>query len=123
MIDANYIREKISYYTALITEALDNNDCISALKLRAAQKELEELLMVQEKKKQTLADIDVNEYYKTKDAARILNINRSNLTRNPRKYEGVLTSVGYLFPKHIVDAMVLELKSKNKPGKKSKGNT
>jgi len=122
MMNTNFIQEKISNYTALIAEALDNNDCISALKLRAVQKEFAELLLAQEKKKQTLADIDVNEYYKTKDAAHILGINRSNLTRNPKKYEGLLTSIGYLFPREKIDTMASELKFKNKPGKKPKGN-
>lgn len=119
MIKLYHIEEKISNYTIQIADALDRNDCISALKLRAVQKELQELCMYKEKQKETLSNLDFNKYYKTIDAALLLGINRSNLTKNPEKYEGVLTSSGYFFLKRKIDSLVLETKSRNKPGRKS----
>ncbi len=75
MIKRLEIEKRISNYSNLIADALDNNDCINALKLRAVQKELEDLISFYDREKNNASSLDITKYYKTVDAAQILGIN------------------------------------------------
>ena len=71
-------------------QALDSNDYLSAIKLRAVQKELQELLSMLDDQEDALADAenDLQNYYTTIEAAKILGVHPSSVTRRAASLKG-----------------------------------
>lgn len=116
----NYIIEKIEHYKAELLQALDRNDYLSAIKLRAVQKELEELLSVLDEQKDALHDTenDLQNYYTTIEAAKVLGVHPSSVTRRAASLQGKRISGRWYYPKKVIDEEKIRTQGRKKPGRK-----
>jgi hypothetical protein len=117
-----YIRDKIEHYTAELMQALDSNDYLSAIKLRAVQKELQELLSMLDDQENALptAENDLQNFYTTSEAAKILGVHPSSVTRRAASLNGQRISGRWYYPKKTIDEEKIRSQGRKKPGRKRK---
>ncbi len=118
----SYITEKIQLLQSELLRALDRNDYLAALKIRAAQKELEELLDEIEKQENAMHDAirDAKNYYTSREAARILGLDPSNVTRKATVFHARKIGGKWYFPKDVIDEESNKTGRRAKPGRKPK---
>ncbi len=120
----NYVSEKIEQCRVELLQALDRNDYLSAIKLRAVQKEFEDLLNAHDDatNERTNAinatEIELQKYYTTKEAAAKLDLHPSSVTRNAAFLHGEKVRGRWHFPKEIIDRQSIKTRNRIKPGKK-----
>lgn len=116
----SYIVNKIEECKTELMHALDSNDYMSAIKLRAVQKEFEELLSTFENTDDAVSDtaVDVHDYYTTSEAAAVLDIHPSSVTRRAAFLHGQKINGMWYFPKNIIDEESLKAKNRNRPRRK-----
>jgi hypothetical protein len=79
-----YITDKINHCKTKLMVALDRNDYMSAIKLRAVQKEFEELLHALDSAGNAVMDakgLPPQQYNTTREAANVLGVHSSSVTR------------------------------------------
>jgi|GEM_PF-1424304 len=118
----SYVTEKIRLLQSELLRALDRNDYLTALKIRAAQKELEELLDEIEKQENATHDVirDAKNYYTSREAARILGLDPSNVTRKAAVFHARKIGGKWYFPKDVIDEERNKTGRRAKPGRKPK---
>ena len=90
-------------YTHEIALALDKNDSIEAIKLRAKQKELECILDTKTLFRQ-VSEFDKNQYYSQKEVIKVLGKSQSQVSKLKKQLEAIVTSDNeLLYPKVLVD--------------------
>jgi len=119
------LTNKIATYTSEIASALDDNDYISALKLRAAQKELEDVLLVVQPlfppppDNVTLDVFSHTDFYTVKQVSEILDVHPANITRKATQFSGIKKGHKWFFPKNVIDSIRSTNLLNNKPGPKT----
>ena len=106
-----FIEERLEHYKNKVLAALDSNDSIEAIKNRAVQKELEELLKI-------IATMDViifDDYYSTEETAKICDRTPKHMTRYAPTWGARDVNGQWFFPKSVVEHKKGEL---NRTGKK-----
>lgn len=118
-----YVTYRIKLLEKLVFEDLDRNDYLSAIRNRGAQLELEAL------KNEFLNVIDndkidskenSNILYTSSEAASIIGIDQTNISRNAVSYGGQKIKGKWLFPKEIIDQNANRYVEGKKPGRKRK---
>jgi len=90
-------------YTHEIALALDKNDSIEAIKLRAKQKELEYILDTKMGLIQVY-EFDRNQYYSQKETIKVLGKSQSQVSKLKKPLEAIVTSDNeLLYPKVLVN--------------------
>jgi predicted nucleotidyltransferase len=102
-----FIKERLEHYKNEVLSALDRNESTEALKNRAVQKELEELLRIIK----TRDVIDLSEYYSNKEAAKICGMSAANMTRYVKKLGAREIGRQWYFLKSVINN---EAKNRNK---------
>ncbi|CEO87580.1 MAG TPA: helix-turn-helix domain-containing protein [Syntrophaceticus sp.] len=117
----SYISNKIEHCKAELMHALDRNDYLSAIKLRAVQKEFEDLLNAFDSAGNTVIDataLSPQQYYTTREAAAVLGVHPSSVTRKAAFLHGQKINGRWQFPKEIIDQEGIKLRGRVKPGRK-----
>lgn len=116
----SYIVNKIEQCKTELMHALDCNDCMSAIRLRAVQKEFEELLHTLETTDNTVKDAaaEPHDFYTTDEAAAVLGIHPSSVTRKAAFLHGQKINGRWHFPKDVIDEECLKSQNKNRPGRR-----
>jgi len=114
----NLMRDKIEKCSIDIMVALDNNDYLTALKLRAIQRELMELINLADSYEVTEKSRD--EYYTVQDVSNYLGLHPTNVTRKAKELGGVKIKNKWYFPKKSFDLNVSVSNYVNKRGPKTK---
>lgn len=116
----SYISKKIEQCKTKIMHALDRNDYMSAIKLRAVQKEFEELLNAFDNAGN--AAIDTTDkpqiFYTTREAADVLGVHPSSVTRKAAFLHGQKINGRWHFPKKIIDEEGLRTRGRVRPGRR-----
>jgi phosphoenolpyruvate carboxylase len=116
----SYIVNKIEQCKIELMHALDSNDYMSAIKLRAVQKEFEELLSTFETTDNAVTDaaVDVHDFYTTSEAAAVLGVHPTSVTRRAAFLHGQKINGSWHFPKDVIDEEEQKTQNKNRPGRK-----
>lgn len=116
----SFIVNKIEQCKIELMHALDRNDYMSAIKLRAVQKEFEELLSTFEITDNAVTDaaVDVHDFYTTSEAAAVLGVHSSSVTRRAAFLHGQKINGRWHFPKDVIDKERLKIQNRNRPGRK-----
>lgn len=117
-----YLIEKIERCRTDLLHALDCNDYMSAIKLRAVQKGFEELLQVMDEERTGTQDVihDMQYNYTSKEAAALLGVHPSNITRRAAALRGQKVKGRWYFPRQVIDEEVKSADNRSKPGRKQK---
>lgn len=120
----SYIIEKIERCKAELMHALDSNDYMSAIKLRAVQREFEELLQKIADEENVVQDTirEMPDYYTSRDAARALGVHPSSVTRRAAHLRGQKVNGRWYFPKEVIDEEAKKIRGRPKPGRKPRSN-
>jgi hypothetical protein len=116
-----YITDKIELFKSELMLSLDQNDYVTALKLRAVQKEFEDLLRFMGKHDNETQDATnlLQECYTSREAAGLLGIDPSNVTRQAAVLHGLKIKGKWFFPKAVVEEEVRKSAHHRKPGRKA----
>jgi len=115
----NYIVSRIEIYRNETLVCLDNNDTVGALKNRAVQKELENILhfLLQF----DLCNIEPGEdFYDTSQVAKILKTDTSTANRKTKILNAFKMDGKWNFPKQKVDEYAIYYANINRRGRKKK---
>ena len=113
------IVERLQHYQIQLMAALDANEYIDALKIRAVQRELEELIPLAEEE-DNWAKTFFNSHFTSQEAGNILDLDSSNMTRYHEEYKGKNISGKWYFPKEEIQLVKENRKNKKKTGPKRK---
>jgi hypothetical protein len=121
----SYLTEKIEGLQADLLQALDRNDYLEALKLRAVQRELELLLnaLSEDDNALTIAMPDPAAYCSSAEAAERLGIDVSNVTRQAKALQGAKYKGKWFFPIDVVEAEAKKTAARKRPGRKAQRKT
>lgn len=114
MIDI--IAERIEYYRNRTLSALDRDDSVNALKNRAVQRELEELLAKMQSTE--IRESVSGALYTTKEAAALLGVHPSTLTRKAERLKGLKIKGEWHFPRGVIDGYIGMYSHYKKRGRK-----
>jgi hypothetical protein len=95
---------------------------MSAIKLRAVQKEFEELLHALDSAGNAVMDakgLPPQQYNTTREAANVLGVHSSSVTRKAAFLHGLKINGRWQFPKEIIDEEGLKTRGRVRPGRKS----
>ena len=120
----SYIINKIEQCKNELLHALDRNDYMSAIKLRAVQKEFEEFLNAFKSTDKAIIDAEthIQNCYTTKEAAAVLGVHPSSVTRRAAFFHGQKINGRWHFPKEVIDEEGLKSQSRKRPGRKPKNS-
>lgn len=103
MID-DLLKERIDHYSKSITNALECNDTITALKSYAIVKELK-YIYVQVKQgnnQEQSTSKSLEAFYTTKEVAALFKRHTSTITKYANKYQGIMYNGEWHFPINVV---------------------
>ena len=113
-----HVRKRISYFEGEMLNALDENDSLKAFRARAVQCELQAIINIRMHYNSTAHSIELDGFLSSKEAARLLGVYPTTVTRDAVKLQGVRTKKGWRFPRNIVESQINFYRSKSKPGKR-----
>lgn len=103
MLSARTIKARIQQYTDDIAVALDNNNAIEAIKLRAKQRELEDIISIGTVSN-NLNNFNKNEYYTQQETQKKLKLSQSQISKLKNTLGAIKTNDRRVwYPKSVVD--------------------
>ena len=117
----SFIKSRIIIYERELMNALDRNDSAAAFQARAVQRELKVIVEAVLKNNIDLCNNALHSsfYITTKEAAELLGVYPTTVTRNAMNLRGQKTQKGWQFPRDFIISQIEFYKQKPKPGRKS----